>query len=692
MDESREKYRKLNPFVQNSVGENIIWASGADDFCDVASINETAFKALLDDIESVNDDSKTRARFVVGPAGSGKSHLFARLRRKLPNGQFTFICNPPTAVPHIKRFILRKIVSGMDKPVMGAGGPLPYTQLQCMVYSLLRRFLKQKSWNVDRIHERWGELSPAQSSQNMKKLEKGLAKSPELAILIHVSRVLARVLDKEKRHLAASWLSGNQNLSENDLHCLGVPGPLGDDEISELMKQLGRLSSGAGPIVLILDQLDILGRPDQIQEMESLMIDLNDGSRNWYVVVSLVQEKFDLWYSTLSDPFKERFGIITENSVTLATAELSGLSEEQRRQLIVARLATPRLVSQRKSDRIDDPYYPLSMAAVQELACSDIANARMLIQKALNAYIAAIGGGAGIQKTALSEFIERLFADLRAELQEENLAVDTAYMADRVEELFRILWSVKTDSALEGAVGSLHRELANFEGIDKTYTCGDTSVRVVLYDVQQTNKFPTVLKRIVDSGPNTILLRDGRISISGKATKEKLNLFQKDKKFFHLSLDRIRGLHALGNLLARMREGEFETQDTKPPATERAIYECLAHNSELVDTDLARAFLTMAGLGGRSTAPDEVGTTGDGSQPVEQDDSIVDGIARIMQAERWMSFERLCVRAGFRGITADPQRVYECLKARPMSESVLIYPENANLLESIGIVIWNLEE
>ena len=247
---------------------------------------------------------------------------------------------------------------------------------------------------------------------------------------------------------------------------------------------------------------------------------------------------------------------------------------------------------------------------------------------------------------------------------------------------------------MKGPDGLLHTDLPNFEGVDRIYACGDRPVRIVLYDVQQTNKFPTVLRKIVNAPPSTILVRDGRISISGKATKEKLDLFQKNKKFFHLSLDQIKRLHALGNLLAQMREGEFENQETEPPPTQRGIYECLAQDRELAETDLAQTFLAMAGLESQllgEPSPD-AGTTKDGSDSFEPDDRIVEGITRIMQEERWMSFERLCVHAGLRGIPADPQRVYQYLKARPICDSVLVYPRNANLLESIGIVVWDLEE
>ena len=356
--------------------------------------------------------------------------------------------------------------------------------------------------------------------------------------------------------------------------------------------------------------------------------------------------------------------------------------------MIIARLGTPALRFQRENDKIDDPCYPLSELVVQQLTSSDISNARMLIQKALQAYVGAVTRETRPATTKLCDFVDRVFADLRSELREEDLGVDTASTADRIEELFGLLWLVRANSAIQATDGPLHADVHNFEGVDRIYACNDIPLRVVLYDVQQTNKFPSILKKIEKSSPSTILIRDGRVSVSGKATKVRLEMFQKDKRFFHLSLDQVRNLHALGNLLARMREGEFENQDTEPPPTERGIYECLAQNSELVETDLAHAFLAMAGL--ESESQREKSTEGVG--PTEPDDPIVVGLARIMEEERWMSFERLCVRMSSRGISADPEQVYKRLKARPLCDSVLIYPRHVDLLESIGIVIWSLEE
>jgi hypothetical protein len=696
MAQCNEKYQKLNPFVQNAVGENVIWDSEEKDFCDVESINMPAFQAIFSDIKLVNDDSRTRARFLVGAAGSGKSHLFARLRRRLAEGQFTFVSNPPSAGIHIKRFILRKIVSGMRRPVMGPDGPLPFSQLQRVVYFLLQKILKPKGLKPKQIHGWWRkEVKRADYAKILGIWEKALSNFPPLEIPLHWRRVFFRVLDDERRDLAAAWLSGNQSLREPDYQSLGVSGPLGDDEISGLIKQLGHLSIGAGPIVLILDQLDGLTKPDQIHEIESLMIDLNDGSRNWYVIVSLVQEKFDLWYSVLSTPFKERFGTATGDSVSLATAELLSLSKEQRRELILARLGAPQLRLQRQTDGIENACYPLAPAEVERLTRSDIRTPRLLIQRAQQAYNGTVTGHTDLAATLLSDFVDQIFADLRAELRADDLAVDTPAIADRVGELFRLIWDVRTNSDLQISDGPLHVEAPNFEGVDRIYACKHTNLRVVHYDVQQGNKFPGILKKIVNSHPTTLLIRDGRVSVSGKVTRERLDLFMKDKEFLHLSLDQIKDLHALGMLLAKMREGEFENENTDPEPTERNINECLARYGALDQTDLCRTFLVMVGLEKRTpkpSTPDHAGSRPDGQGAFLEGDPIAAGVADIMAAERWMSFERLCARVSSRGVSADPEQIYARLTARPISDSVITYPRDANLLESIGIVIWALEE
>src|SRR5919106_1957560 len=102
-----------NPFLSNSVGEEEIWAEGEEPFPDVASIHQEAFKVLKDDISLVKNNPKhaTKIHFVVGAGGSGKSHLFSRLRRWL-GGQaiFVFAANPPRRPEGILPWVLEKVI------------------------------------------------------------------------------------------------------------------------------------------------------------------------------------------------------------------------------------------------------------------------------------------------------------------------------------------------------------------------------------------------------------------------------------------------------------------------------------------------------------------------------------------------------------------------------------------------------
>ncbi|MBM3300031.1 MAG: hypothetical protein FJY85_08755, partial [Deltaproteobacteria bacterium] len=214
MDLLHKTYRKLNPFVNSSVGEREIWGEESANFCDVESIHGEAFREILDDIEQVSEDHLTRGRFLVGAAGTGKSHLFARLRRKLSHGQFTFVSNPPADHWAIKRYILKKVISGMKRPVLMESGPLRYSQLQRIVYVLLRNIRRYPGLPINKIYEAWASVRREEYYPGEEELfVNALQDLPNIDIPLHVCRVLFRVLDDEKRGLATAWLSGNQCLT-----------------------------------------------------------------------------------------------------------------------------------------------------------------------------------------------------------------------------------------------------------------------------------------------------------------------------------------------------------------------------------------------------------------------------------------------------------------------------------------------
>ncbi len=680
-------YRRLNPFVNSSVGENEIWGGENGDFCDVESIHASAFDDLWRDIEQVNADHETRARFLVGAAGTGKSHIFARLRRKMSRGQFTFVSNPPTDHWAIKRYILSKVMSGMRRPLLTQSGPSPYSQLQRVVYKLLKRISRYPGLPVDHIHRAWaGVLREDYYPTEEELFTNRLENVAEMDIPLHVRRVLFRVLDEEKRSLAISWLSGSQVLTDHDYEQLGVSGPLEGQEITDVLKWLGSLSMEAGPIVLVLDQLDGLRQDEQIGEIESLMIDLKDSAKNWFVIVGLLAEKFNWWWNeVLSDPFKTRFATAGSSIVS----SLSELTSDEARELLLKRLCSQALHTQRRRDGIDDQYYPMHQETVEALSESGASSPRSLLQQAADAYVKTVSG---IQppRRDLSAFLEDTFFDIRDQLGEDDLTVDTNVIADRIRELFSLISLAHTGTELEPETGPLHSEMPNFRGSDRLYECNGEKIRVVGHDVQQTSAFPAVLTRIVNAPAWTMLVRDARIPATGKATTKLLNEFQQDNVFLHLPLEEIKNLHALGALLAKMNEGDFEHEQTDPEPTEENILRCLAQQRALVDLDLAQHFVRLAGFE-PEIEPPEPPIPPPEPPPDTPPPDMIQVILRIMERERWLAFERLCARILSQGMTPTPAKVHDCLLTDPLCESLTVYPTNPCPSEGPRIIVWTAE-
>jgi len=690
MDVLAKTYRRLNPFVRSRVEEIEIWGEEDSAFCDVESIHQKAFSELLSDVEQVKQDHVTRVRFLVGASGVGKSHLFARLRRRLGRGQFTFVSNPPADQWTIKRLVLIKVILGMKKPALSESGPLPYSQLQRIVYALLRSIRRYPGLPANEIHKAWKEVHHKEYYPREEELFVAqLEKHPNIDVPLEVARVLFRVLDAEKRGLATAWLSGSQGLTDVDHGRLGVSGPLEDHQVVDVLRWIGSLALEEGPVVIVLDQLDGLKKSEQIDQIESILIDLKDSGRNFLVIASLLHEKFDFWNSNLSDPFKGRFGTTDGSRTRLRVSELSALTPEQARNLLLARLSLPSLVTQRQLDGRSDRYYPLTEEIVEQLAESSSGgtSAGSVLQRASDRYVEVVTG-LRPPSTPLSDFVGTALADIIGHLRDEDLPTDTSSIADRIGELFGLISVALTGSAPDTEAGPLHRTMGNFRGSDRVYRANGSEVRVIGFDVQQGKSFPSLLKKIVDAPPNTILVRDGRIRVSGAVTTQLLTQFRKDKSFFHLPLDEIKNLHALGALLAKMREGDFQHEDTDPKPTEENFLKCLALQADLVEKGLSREFKRLVGL--EQTGRDDR-RAGPDALPPPPPYSIVDLVTKIMERERWLAFERLCVRVVSSETSASRPQIYDCLRSSQVRDKVMLYPMDSSPLEGPAIIVWTAE-
>src|SRR5258708_22917175 len=111
----------------------------------------------------------------------------------------------------------------------------------------------------------------------------------------------------ETRDVAFRWLGGSTNVMPEDLRALAQAQPLEDQEGLELRRRLGDLSRMAKtPIVLVLDQLDLMTERPQIDAFQHLLFTLINESRNWYVVIGVIADKFELWSKYLTDALRTR--------------------------------------------------------------------------------------------------------------------------------------------------------------------------------------------------------------------------------------------------------------------------------------------------------------------------------------------------------------------------------------------------
>ena len=671
----RHEYLIANPFARKSVGDEQIWGETSENFYDVPSIHGDAFKELRSDLERLGYDHETRLRFVVGPTGSGKSHLFARLRRKLVDQHFTFVSVPPQDPSAIKRFVLKKVIEGLRHRARAGATVLNYSQLERFVYALLGLVGRFKRLSIQQIHNNWRQIQRIRYTELFEEFAECLHQIPSVNLSIPVTRVLFRTLDPEKRLLAVEWLSGSQSLTEHDHDSLKVGGPIEDNDIADVLKNLGKLGVQCGPIILVLDQLDAIKGEDCISEFQQIAFDLMDHSKCWYLVISLLVEKFELWCQTLSEAFVRRFGELEQGVWKHRVTELSLIDERQQREVISKRLTHPPLAALRLQEGKNDDLYPFVPADLNGLTSRGPTSPGAVLQDAEDQYRSIVLGSPAPKKK-LDTFLADTLSEIHSSFSEDEPSIDTPSIADRITELFDVLHYSETGQGITPADGPLRQAGQKFVGSDTVYSVGARTVRVVCHDIQRAASFPNVLKKLGDAQPETILVRDGRVGISGKVTQSLLQQYRSRHEFIHLTLDEVRRLHALGQLLAKMRQGDFQNEQTEPSPAEDNIRKCLGSIDFISGMSLSYAFVEK--LNPPPPPP-----------PPPPEDILVTKVQQIMRREGWLCFERLLYRIYLEGIQhITSESLAQAMTHESLKDLLEIHPQNPNFPQANRILIW----
>lgn len=395
-------YAILNPFVATSVGENDLWNSAA--FLDVPNIHSVPFGALRNAVDQVRAHRRSQVRFIRGAGGSGKSHLFSRLRRECEDRIFyAYAPNPPLQPEALESFVLARFVSSLRHAARGAEGKeAPYSQLRLLAYVLLKPVVEQEI-TLPELHEAWADID-LESRKELIHQAVQLLEADHPMVPRSVLRCLLNVLREDKEHLAAQWLSGAAYLTENELKYLNVPEPLARSEVSLVLQLFGKLSSQAGvPVVLVLDQLDLVSSREQFDEVQRLLFSLIDQSENWVVLVGLVAERYAAWDAALTQALRGRIGVPDSNAplgFRLPVIDMLPIANEQKHALLTCRLESPELVQQRKKEGIASAIHPLLPEDIARLTAGGAIFPRHLLAAAAETYTMRVAEGARVPLSA----------------------------------------------------------------------------------------------------------------------------------------------------------------------------------------------------------------------------------------------------------------------------------------------------
>ncbi len=227
----------------------------SDDFIDVTALNAHVSSAIVERIEQIRRSTKTpsRALAILGPAGGGKTHVFARLRQGEGPRATLILLRPYFGINVGPRDVLATIIDQLCLPVRGT----ELTPLDLLV----------SHWLADGE----GGVFPSASIEQMRSLDgetrarrvddavaSVISQLPEAAPATHLLRSLLSLDVRDRGHHWAelAWLSGREPRTVDDTT------PLGEADVMQMLRLLSTMAAPVAPLVLVFDQLENLASDD----------------------------------------------------------------------------------------------------------------------------------------------------------------------------------------------------------------------------------------------------------------------------------------------------------------------------------------------------------------------------------------------------------------------------------------------
>ncbi|HRI62759.1 MAG TPA: hypothetical protein PK156_00930, partial [Polyangium sp.] len=269
----------------------VIHANAWQESLDVPSLNARVseyIRGCVDTLRKAESGAvlvpKSRSLLLLGPAGSGKTHLFTRLRRQVGCRGIFVHTRPEIGVEPAPRHVLSAIVHSLRQPVFAR----EERQIDIVVGTLLARASGAPAhFPLAFLADCQGQTDTAQLRLCERAIVRAEDRSADVwpEYLSHLLRI--PFADRMEQRALWTWLSGGEP-SQVQLDRLGRQTALHDDDVMRALRTLGVAATFGAPLVLVLDQLENLaddeGKTGRISQYARLVSELRDTVRGLVIV------------------------------------------------------------------------------------------------------------------------------------------------------------------------------------------------------------------------------------------------------------------------------------------------------------------------------------------------------------------------------------------------------------------------